>query len=78
MSSITILTFGVITDIVGKSQFEVDDIFSTDELKQKLESEFPKLKGVNYALAVNKKTATGSVVLEENATVALLPPFSGG
>ena len=78
MSSITVLTFGVITDIVGKSRFEVRGVSSTEEIKQKLETEFPQLRNINYAVAVNRKTVVGAVALEENATVALLPPFSGG
>ena len=78
MSSITILTFGMITDIIGKGRFELTGISSTEEVKRKLESEFPQLKNINYAIAVNRKTVVGTVALEENATVALLPPFSGG
>lgn len=78
MHSITVLTFGVIKDILGKSDFEMTGISSTEELKHKLENEFPKLKNINYALAVNRKTVVASAPLEEGATVALLPPFSGG
>ena len=78
MKEITVLTFGVITEITGKSNFVVNDIASTEELKKDLEAKFPRLKNIDYALAVNKQTIATETVLEAGATVALLPPFSGG
>ena len=77
MKEITILPFGSITDIIGKSNF-VTNADSTDELRNELESAFPKLKNIKYAMAVNKQMVTTSTILDANATVALLPPFSGG
>lgn len=75
---ITVLTFGVITDIVGTTTLVVRDVASTDNLKQKLEEDFPRLKSIRYTVAVNKQMITTSTALDNNATVALLPPFSGG
>lgn len=75
---ITVLTFGVISDIVGKNNFAVNDVVSTDELKERLETQFPRLKTISYTIAVNKEMVTASTALDNNATVALLPPFSGG
>ena len=75
---ITVLTFGVITDIIGKSNFVLAGVASTDELKKSLEEKFPRLKNINYTVAVNKQTVTTQTQFENNATVALLPPFSGG
>jgi molybdopterin synthase sulfur carrier subunit len=74
----TVLTFGVLTDIIGKSSFAVDAVSTTEELKKKLEIEFPGLKTVNFFIAVNKQMITTPTSLDANATVALLPPFSGG
>ena len=73
-----VLTFGVITEIIGKPSFTMGDISSTAALKEKLEAEFPRLKGIDYAIAVNKQLTTNDVVLESTSTVGLLPPFSGG
>lgn len=78
MHSITVLAFGVITDILGTSRLETAGIGSTEELKEKLETQFPRLKNIAYIMAVNKQIATTSTTLTEGATVALLPPFSGG
>ena len=77
MKEITILAFGSITDIIRNSNF-LTNAASTDELRNELESAFPKLKTINYAMAVNKQVVTTSVILDAHATVALLPPFSGG
>jgi molybdopterin synthase sulfur carrier subunit len=74
----TVLTFGVVTDIIGKSNLMVEDVASTDELTKKLEAEFPRLKTINYAIAVNKQIIKAPALLDSRATVALLPPFSGG
>ena len=78
MSETTVLTFGVITEIIGKSSFAVRDVSSTEELKTKLESAFPRLKTIHYAVAVNKKIISGPTTIAGDATIALLPPFSGG
>ena len=74
----TVLTFGAVSEIVGKSDLDIDDVQSTDELKEKLETAFPRLKNINYAIAVNKQIVTGATALNAASTVALLPPFSGG
>jgi molybdopterin synthase sulfur carrier subunit len=78
MSEINVLTFGVVREIIGKNSFVLNDVSSTEELKNKLESDFPQLRSINYAMAVNKKMVSGSTPLEDRATIALLPPFSGG
>lgn len=78
MNKITVLTFGAVAEIIGENRFEVSDVLSTDGLKARLEIEFPRLKEISYALAVDKKMITAPIPLHPNATVALLPPFSGG
>lgn len=78
MKEITVLTFGAVTDIVGKKAFQLSGVESTDELRQKLETDYPALKNLTYAVAVNKQLVNTSTPLDSNATVALLPPFSGG
>jgi len=74
----TILTFGAVTDIIGKKNLEMENVASTDELIKKLEAAFPQLKNINYAVAVNKQVVKMTMPLEPHSTVALLPPFSGG
>lgn len=78
MASITVLNFGAVKDVVGKNAIEWNNVSTTEELKQQLEEAYPALKNIAYAMAVDKKMVTTSTPFGDGATVALLPPFSGG
>jgi molybdopterin converting factor small subunit len=43
-----------------------------------LEEKYEQLKGIKYAIAVDKKIVSGNAPLQDKSVVALLPPFSGG
>lgn len=75
---IKILAFGKIADVTGQKEMKWKGISTTTSLKEKLEQEFPDLQKMKYQLAVNKKLANGDTPLEDQAEVALLPPYSGG
>ena len=53
-------------------------IKDTNTLIEKLEEQFPALVKTNYSIAVNKKVIQENTTINENDTIALLPPFSGG
>lgn len=78
MSKIKVLTFGVVTEIIGETSLELGEISSTAELMKKLENDFPKLKDTKYVVAVNKIIVPESSPIPDNSTIAILPPFSGG
>jgi len=78
MKKVTVLTFGAITDIIGENSLEIKDVETTNNLIHILEEKYPALKAIKYALAVDKKVVHNDVALHDNATVAILPPFSGG
>jgi molybdopterin synthase sulfur carrier subunit len=78
MSRIHILTFGAVTDITGNKSFVMEEIDSTEKLTRVLEEKYPLLKNLQYVIAVNKEVIQRHTTLENNATVAILPPFSGG
>jgi len=78
MKQIKVLTFGAITEITGSKNFLMQGIDSTQHLVQLLEEKYPRLKAVQYAIAVNKEVIQQNTVLDNDATVAILPPFSGG
>jgi molybdopterin synthase sulfur carrier subunit len=73
-----ILTFGQISDIIGKSSIKLSHINNTDELINNLSQQFPELKNTRYIVAVNKHIAHQNIQLNPGDVVALLPPFSGG
>lgn len=75
---INLLIFGQIADITGKSTWKMTGIKDTNELIKNLEEQFPALSTTSYSIAVNKKVIQGNTAFNENDTIALLPPFSGG
>jgi molybdopterin synthase sulfur carrier subunit len=75
---INVMLFGQIVDITGNSTITVNDVADTNELIQKLHSLYPALANTKYAIAVDKQIINENILLNNNNTVALLPPFSGG
>mgnify|MGYP003513190733 FL=1 len=75
---INLLAFGQIAEITGKSSWKMAGIKDTNTLIEKLEEQFPALVKTNYSIAVNKKVIQENTTINENDTIALLPPFSGG
>ncbi len=75
---ITILFFGQLAEVTGKSSQKLSDITDTDELKKKLQQQYPALVELTFSIAVNKKIIQQKTLLNPEDEVALLPPFSGG
>lgn len=75
---ISVLSFGQVADITNTSSFDMSYVADIDTLKQLLEERYPPLKEIKYAIAVDKKIATGNMVLQDKSVIALLPPFAGG
>jgi molybdopterin synthase sulfur carrier subunit len=76
--NVNLIIFGQLTDIVGSDSLALEGISDTDGLVKELNKQYPALTDMRYVIAVNKQTVTGNVSLKEGATIALLPPFSGG
>jgi molybdopterin converting factor small subunit len=74
----TIKVFGQLQDIVGSSLIEVENAADTDELIQQLHLKYPAFKISKYKVAVNKNIVQSNTALQQDAEIALLPPFSGG
>ena len=74
----TIKVFGQLHDIVGSSLIKIENAADTDELIQQLQLKYPALKNSKYKVAVNKNIIQSSTALQQDAEIALLPPFSGG
>ncbi|WP_294201902.1 MoaD/ThiS family protein [uncultured Chryseobacterium sp.] len=73
---VKVISFGKIAEITGK-EFSVS-ASDTEALKKQLSGLFPQLADMKYAVAVNKKITEENTVLNNNDTVALMPPYSGG
>ena len=75
---VTIKLFGQIADIVGCNSIQLDNVLNTDQLIQQLQLNYPALINTKYRVAVNRNIIQSNATLEQDAEIALLPPFSGG
>ena len=78
MTNITILVFGQLVEVIGKPRIVMNDVMDTDALVAALNKLYPALTNSKYVMAVDKEVVSGNTSLQPNATVAFLPPFSGG
>ena len=79
--NITVLFFGITTDLVGENSisYSVENDTTIENLKELLKAEYPNLKNIDdFAVAVNEEYATNEFVLNGNDVVAIIPPVSGG
>jgi molybdopterin synthase sulfur carrier subunit len=74
----TVKVFGQLVDLIGSNSFEVLDVTDTEELLTVLQSNYPTLKNAKYKIAVNRNIIQSNTTLQQDAEIALLPPFSGG
>lgn len=75
--ALNIIIFGQLADITG-SNIIIENMADTDSLLKKLISLFPPLASTKFVVAVDKQTIKENTILNNNSSVALLPPFSGG
>lgn len=74
---VKVLFFGLTRDIAGRSEkhYKAGELNS---LMVQLTDDFPALRSCRFRVAVNGVISNGNADLNENDTVALLPPFAGG
>ncbi len=75
---IEVITFGLISEVLGTQKLKIKDCSNTDILKEELLKEHPKLKNLKFVIAVYKKIINSNTKLNNGDIVALLPPFAGG
>ena len=81
LMNITVLFFGITTDLVGKTtiSYSVEKATTVENLKDLLKANYPNLKNIDdFAVAVNEEYATNEILLKDNDVVAIIPPVSGG
>ncbi|MFN3939114.1 MAG: MoaD/ThiS family protein [Chitinophagales bacterium] len=75
---ISIISFGVIHEILESTIIETDNAITVAQLRELLETDFPVLKEMHFRFALNKKMAMEDAIIQDGDTIALMPPFSGG
>lgn len=79
--TVTIKYFGLIADITSRKEevFSSDDaMLNAETLVSILSKKYADLSNSSFVVAVNKKIVIGNLELNNNDTIALLPPFAGG
>ncbi len=79
--TITLKYFGLLADITNTNEelfsLEKSD-YTTTDLMQQLHEKYTGLQNVSFVIAVNKSITSTEMNLNNNDTIALLPPFAGG
>ncbi len=73
-----IMVFGQLKDITGCAVVSIEKVSDTTLLLKKMYARYPLLKDKKFLIAVNQKIISEQTEIGELATIALLPPFSGG
>lgn len=77
---LTLKYFGAVADVTQKQkeQLHFEAAGSIENVRLQLEANYPEIKKLSYAFAINQSIAKGNETLKENDELALLPPFAGG
>lgn len=75
---ITIKAFGIVADKLNVNSITLENIGDTERLKLWLFENYPKLKNIQFSIAVNNLIINTITKIENGNEIALLPPFSGG
>ncbi|MBF7016442.1 molybdopterin converting factor subunit 1 [Staphylococcus durrellii] len=75
-----VLYFAEIKDLLAKQVEEIplDNTLTVEQLKLNLLEQYPVLKNKTYQIAVNEEFVKDDDIVQQNDTVALIPPVSGG
>ena len=76
--NVDILLFGQLAEIIGTKSIRLTEITGTKQLADQVHKTYPALSRHLYRIAINHILVSGDIDFEEDCTVALLPPFSGG
>ena len=72
--------FGMIAEALAKQaeELSLEQGQTVSDLRNQLEKTYPKLKSIDYRIAVNQTLVEANYSIQPNSEVALLPPFAGG
>lgn len=79
LMKVKIIAFGQIEEILGNNEMDwITDSKTIKELDEELHSNYPLLQKTTYRIALNQTIIGEDASLNQNDTIALLPPFAGG
>ena len=75
---IRVLFFGVLAEVTQTSFKHYRDIKSFDDLRLRIEDDYPEIVHYNYLISVNNELINTNPLLSNDDEVAFMPPFTGG
>lgn len=80
MLSVNIKYFGMTGEAAKKDNevIKLNESASVEEIKNLILHKYPRLKKIDFQIALNLSIASGSETVNDNDELALLPPFAGG
>ena len=75
---IKVLFFGVLAEVTNTGFKHYRDIKSYNDLKLRIQDEFPEIVHYNYRIALNSELINEDPELKNEDEIAFLPPFAGG
>jgi sulfur-carrier protein len=75
---VKVIIFGQLTEVIGHNEINIDGCKNILELRMKLGSTYTQMEGKKYNIALDNQIVEDEYIINEEATVYLLPPYSGG
>ena len=76
---LTIKYFGMLAEATSTTEEHLQtDVCSVSDLLKKLKNQYPKLNDKDFKVAINQELVNNNYIIDNEAEVALLPPFAGG
>jgi len=75
---IRVLFFGVMAEVTNTGFRHYRDVKSYNDLKLRIQDEFPEIVHYNYRIALNSELINEDPELKNEDEIAFLPPFAGG
>lgn len=76
---LTIKYFGMLAEATSITEEHLQiDSCSVSELLASLKTQYPELHNKDFKVAINQELVTNDYMINQEAEIALLPPFAGG
>lgn len=75
---VTVLFFGVLSEVAGTGTKFYDNVKSIEHLKMRICDDYPEMVHYTYRVSVNNELTIEDRSLSDGDEIAFLPPFAGG
>ena len=75
--NIHVLFFGILAEVTQTGSKHYRNVRSFDDLRLRVEDDFPEIVHHNYRIAVNNEIISDEPVLLDGDEIAFVPPFTG-